>query len=217
MQAYVVGKGASSGVGFAIPIDSCKGLVEQILQYGRVVRPTLGITIAPPQVLRQIGQQGVLILDVPSGVPASRSGLRGTYRWETLINVQTLYLNGKGRSPHSQVCICLNDAEENCSIKSKALRSTVTMHALSLCFPCATGNPCFTAEALYAFRDQSGQVILGDIIQGINGKKVTTQRELFEALDVLRPGDRIILTVSRDGQEQDLTVTLGGREIPLDQ
>ena len=67
-------------MGFAIPIDSVKGLVEQILKFGRVVRPTLGITIAPPQVLRQIGQQGVLILDVPSGVPASKSGLRGTYR-----------------------------------------------------------------------------------------------------------------------------------------
>ena len=52
------GRGASSGVGFAIPIDSVKGLVDQILRYGRVVRPTMGITIAPPQVLRQIGEEG---------------------------------------------------------------------------------------------------------------------------------------------------------------
>ena len=27
-----------------------RGLVDQILRYGRVVRPVLGITIAPPQV-----------------------------------------------------------------------------------------------------------------------------------------------------------------------
>lgn len=58
------GKGASSGVGFAIPIDTVKGLVDQILQYGRVMRPALGITIAPPQVLQRLGQQGVLILEV---------------------------------------------------------------------------------------------------------------------------------------------------------
>jgi hypothetical protein len=45
------GRGANSGVGFAIPIDQVKGLVEQILTYGRIIRPVLGISIAPPQVL----------------------------------------------------------------------------------------------------------------------------------------------------------------------
>ncbi len=44
------GKGASSGVGFALPIDAVQGLVDQILQYGRVLRPVLGVTLAPPQV-----------------------------------------------------------------------------------------------------------------------------------------------------------------------
>ena len=72
--------GANSGVGFAIPIDSVRGLVDQILKYGRVVRPTIGITIAPPQVLRQIEQEGVLILEVPDNTPAARAGLKGTYR-----------------------------------------------------------------------------------------------------------------------------------------
>lgn len=67
-------------MGFAIPIDSVRGLVDQILRYGRVVRPTIGITIAPPQVLRQIEQEGVLILEVPDKTPAARAGLKGTYR-----------------------------------------------------------------------------------------------------------------------------------------
>lgn len=58
------GKGASSGIGFAIPVDTVKGLVEQILQYGRVMRPSLGIVIAPPQALQRIGENGVLVLDV---------------------------------------------------------------------------------------------------------------------------------------------------------
>jgi S1-C subfamily serine protease len=74
------GKGSSSGVGFAIPIDTAKGLVEQILTYGKVVRPVLGITIAPPQTVRQIGLEGVLVLEVPPGTPAAKAGLRGTYR-----------------------------------------------------------------------------------------------------------------------------------------
>ena len=48
------GRGANSGVGFAIPIDQVKGLVEQILTYGRIIRPVLGISIAPPQVLQML-------------------------------------------------------------------------------------------------------------------------------------------------------------------
>ncbi|WIA10403.1 hypothetical protein OEZ85_010595 [Tetradesmus obliquus] len=74
------GKGSSSGVGFAIPIDTVKGLVGQILQYGRVMRPSLGVVIAPPQALQRIGEKGVLVLDVTPGSPAERAGLRPTSR-----------------------------------------------------------------------------------------------------------------------------------------
>ncbi|KXZ43319.1 hypothetical protein GPECTOR_94g641 [Gonium pectorale] len=74
------GKGASSGVGFALPIDSVKGLVDQILTYGRVLRPVLGITLAPPQILKQLGQPGVLVLEVPKGSPAEKAGLKPTTR-----------------------------------------------------------------------------------------------------------------------------------------
>lgn len=58
------GTGSSSGVGFAIPIDTVKGLVDQILKYGKVIRPFLGVTIAPPQVLTRLNLKGVLILEV---------------------------------------------------------------------------------------------------------------------------------------------------------
>ncbi len=50
--------------GFAIPIDTVKGLVDQILTYGRVMRPVLGITLAPPQAVRSLGLEGVLVLEV---------------------------------------------------------------------------------------------------------------------------------------------------------
>ena len=35
--------GASSGVGFAIPVDTVKGNVGQLIKYGKVTRPVLGI------------------------------------------------------------------------------------------------------------------------------------------------------------------------------
>ena len=78
------GRGASSGVGFAIPVDSVKGLVEQILKFGRVIRPVLGITIAPPQTVRQLGLDGILVLEAPSGSPANLAGIKGTIRRASL-------------------------------------------------------------------------------------------------------------------------------------
>jgi S1-C subfamily serine protease len=74
------GRGSNSGVGFAIPIDQVKGLVEQILTYGRIIRPVLGISIAPPQAVRQLGLEGVLVLEALPNTPAYDAGLRSTYR-----------------------------------------------------------------------------------------------------------------------------------------
>lgn len=74
------GRGSSSGVGFAIPIDSVKGLVEQILKFGRIVRPVLGVVLAPPQVVRQLGVEGVLVLGVSPGSPAAKAGIQGMSR-----------------------------------------------------------------------------------------------------------------------------------------
>jgi len=74
------GRGANSGVGFAIPIDSVKGLVEQILKFGRIVRPVLGVALAPPQVVRQLGMDGVLVLGVYPNSPAAKAGMVGMSR-----------------------------------------------------------------------------------------------------------------------------------------
>lgn len=46
--------GANSGVGFAIPIDIVKSSVEQIVKFGRVIRPILGISFAPDQSSEQV-------------------------------------------------------------------------------------------------------------------------------------------------------------------
>ena len=73
-------------MGFAIPIDQARGLVEQILTYGKVVRPVLGITIAPPQLARQVGEEGVLVLEVPAGTPADKAGFKGTYRCARMLH-----------------------------------------------------------------------------------------------------------------------------------
>jgi hypothetical protein len=47
---------ANCPLGFAVPMDTLRGLVEQIMLYGRPMRPCMGITYAPPQVSQASGR-----------------------------------------------------------------------------------------------------------------------------------------------------------------
>ncbi|KAL3526057.1 hypothetical protein ACH5RR_014429 [Cinchona calisaya] len=72
--------GASSGVGFSIPVDTVSGIVDQLVKFGKVTRPILGIKFAPDQSVEQLGVSGVLVLDAPPNGPAGKAGLKPTKR-----------------------------------------------------------------------------------------------------------------------------------------
>ncbi|CAN6702710.1 unnamed protein product [Malus baccata var. baccata] len=72
--------GASSGVGFSIPVDTVNGIVDQLVKFGKVTRPILGIKFAPDQSVEQLGLSGVLVLDAPANGPAGKAGLVPTKR-----------------------------------------------------------------------------------------------------------------------------------------
>jgi S1-C subfamily serine protease len=78
--------GASSGVGFAVPINIAKRVVPQLLQGGQVRRPKLGISTRDVEAIRnQIDlpvSDGVLILQVARGGGAANAGLRGLQQTE---------------------------------------------------------------------------------------------------------------------------------------
>ena len=73
--------GASAGIGFAVPVDTVKRVVPQLIAHGRYVAPRLGI-VADDQISRRItrrlGTDGVLVLRVEPGSGAGAAGLRGT-------------------------------------------------------------------------------------------------------------------------------------------
>jgi len=70
--------GAYAGIGFSIPVDAVSWIVPDLIEYGKVKRPTLGITLAPPNVLQRIGVEGVLIKDIIDGSAAASAQLRPT-------------------------------------------------------------------------------------------------------------------------------------------
>ncbi|HEX3130647.1 MAG TPA: trypsin-like peptidase domain-containing protein [Thermoanaerobaculia bacterium] len=71
--------GAYAGIGFAIPVHSVAWVVPDLIRYGRVNRPTLGVELVPESYNRQLGvEEGAVIMNVTPGSGADRAGLRGT-------------------------------------------------------------------------------------------------------------------------------------------
>lgn len=78
---------AADGVSFAIPVDTAKEVITQLLVSGRVLRPYLGIKMLPinPRVASQLRKltptfpevtNGILVPEVTKGSPAEVGGLK---------------------------------------------------------------------------------------------------------------------------------------------
>ena len=82
----------SAGIGFAIPINTAKAVLDDLVSIGRVRRPTLGILPLPigPELADQLGlaaDSGLLIIQVVPGSGADRAGLRAGNQRAFLGNV----------------------------------------------------------------------------------------------------------------------------------
>jgi putative serine protease PepD len=74
--------GGSVGVGFAVPVNTAKRIVPQILQFGEVRRPKLGASLPSIEDLSKRGyrvpvEKGLLVYQTQPGGSADRAGLKG--------------------------------------------------------------------------------------------------------------------------------------------
>ncbi|HUM04925.1 MAG TPA: trypsin-like peptidase domain-containing protein [Terriglobales bacterium] len=74
--------GQSAGIGFAIPINTAKAVLNDLVTLGRVRRPALGVRTIPigPELANEMGlaaDYGLLIVQAVPGGAADRAGLRG--------------------------------------------------------------------------------------------------------------------------------------------
>ena len=93
--------GASAGIGFAVPVDTVRRSINQLIRHGRVARPGLGINVfmGPDGAM---GLPGVLIMNVPPGSDAARAGLRGTVQdkrsGQTVLGARMAHTRARGRA-----------------------------------------------------------------------------------------------------------------------
>jgi len=142
------------GIGFAVPIDTVRAEIDQLISTGEVEHAYIGISggSVTPQMAKALNlavSEGVLVQNVQKDGPADKAGLEA------------------GSTP-----------------------ATVEGAEVSLG---------------------------GDIITEIDGKKITGMEELIEVINSAEPGDKVELTVVRDGDTKKIGVTLGKRPASTEQ
>lgn len=128
--------GVYAGIGFAIPSDTVNWVVSELIVYGKIARPSLGISLISDRITYQFGLQGAVIYDVQTGGPAATAKLLGTRR------------------------------------------------------------------------DNRGQIILGDIIVGIDKHDIKSSQDLLQILPAFQPNQTVQLRIVRDGQPLTVSVRL---------
>jgi serine protease Do/serine protease DegQ len=81
INSAILGPGANIGIGFAVPINMARAVMDQILRFGEVRRGRLGVTTqdVTPAVAKQLGltvTEGAVVQKVEPGSTAEQAGLR---------------------------------------------------------------------------------------------------------------------------------------------
>lgn len=74
--------GASAGIGFSIPVAVVRWVVPELIKYGKIMRPTIGVELLETSDIKRNQLEGPLVMDVVKGGPAASAGLRATRRDE---------------------------------------------------------------------------------------------------------------------------------------
>ncbi len=72
--------GAYAGIGFSIPVDAVSWVVPELIKHGKILRPTLGIELAPARTAERFGYEGLLVMNIFKGSGAEKAGIQPTYR-----------------------------------------------------------------------------------------------------------------------------------------
>jgi S1-C subfamily serine protease len=129
----------NAGIGFAIPINTAKAVLNDLMTLGRVRRPALGVRTIPisPELADEIGlpaDYGLLILQVTPGGSADLAGLRGgdqrAYLGNSLIMLGgdlIVAIDGEKVTDEDDLAQMMNDHRAGDSVKITIYRGKKKM------------------------------------------------------------------------------------------
>ncbi|MCS7242448.1 DegQ family serine endoprotease [Candidatus Caldatribacterium sp.] len=219
----------AQGIGFAVPINMVKSILDQLLAEGRVIRAWLGVYIQDltPEMAEKFGlpeAKGALVADVSKGSPAEKAGLR---RGDIVLKVDEketptvsdLQREIRSRRPGDRVRLEIwRDGKRmilEATLGELKDSGTVVPEAqkVDLGFEVAEITPELVEQ--YSLKTDRGVVIVsvqaggpadeaglrpGDVILEVNRKEIASLADWESALAQVRPGDTVLLLIDRGGR-----------------
>jgi S1-C subfamily serine protease len=117
--------GAYAGIGFAIPAHDISWVVPDLIRYGRVQRPRLGVELAPETVAQRLGLEGAVIYRVEPGSGADRAGLQGLQedrRGRVSLGDVIVHIDGEPIKSSGDLVLALENKKPGDTVKVGLLR-----------------------------------------------------------------------------------------------
>jgi len=233
--AILSSSGGYQGVGFAVPSNMAKVVMDSLIKKGKVVRGWLGVSIQPitPELAREFGlkeEKGILISDVIHNSPAEQAGLqRGDILTEfdgkemrdpsQLKNLVANTQPGKevvvkyvrnGKINTAKVLIKELSAEAQSSTTFENLLKGISVQDIT---PDIRRDlnlpPRVTGVVITNVRDDSpaGEVLSrGDIIVEVNKKKIDNVRDYDSMRSRIKSDQRLLILIYRNGSTMYITL-----------
>jgi serine protease Do len=195
------GSGGNQGVGFAIPANMARQVMDEIIKHGKVVRGYMGVQIQEltPEMAKSFGltvTSGALVADVSPDSPAARAGIR---RGDVIAE-----LNGKpvgDRQLQLQISVMQPGTNVRLTVwrDSRQIEVPVTLAKL----PLKGESPTAAGNAIGALQGLSVQTLTPDIAEQLQLPPLTKGVVVSQVGDAspaaaagIRRGD-VILEVNR--------------------
>ncbi len=127
--------GGYQGVGFAVPVNLARSVMERLIKYGKVTRGYLGVQLQPltPELAEEFSlpdQNGALVSDVEPGTPAAKAGLQNgdvirQVDEKKIIDSQQLRLMISQNAPGTQVKVTFLRSENGKKPVEKTATATL--------------------------------------------------------------------------------------------
>ena len=117
--------GSYAGVGFAVPVDTVRRIVPQLIAHGRVQRVGLGIEMIPDHVMASMRVEGVGIMRAVPGGGAAKAGLEGvrrTARGSALLGDVIVGLDGVAVKSSDDLAAALDQHQPGDEVEVAILR-----------------------------------------------------------------------------------------------
>ncbi len=216
---------SGQGLGFAIPINLAKWVMEQILEHGRVIRGWLGVVIQDitPGITEAIGvKEGILVAQVLKGSPADKAGLKVgdiivKLNGRKLEDVRDLQLSIMKTKPGTEVVLTIIREGKEMDIRVKVgempekVRGRprtyqgedlgLTLRELSPEEKARIGEEGLLVVSVVPGSPASRSGLRpGDLIISVNYKRVKTVRDFYRMIDNLKDmGKRKALLLVKRG------------------